>query len=152
MISSSQITDALVDWAREVVPTLEGGYDYVPAEKDEPLPDVVVEVMRTYIDPDAAAGFAEIRIEQRRVRVWMVDISIMVDNADPEAAAAYLRDTGDLLMAAWLAPDRSLGGRVPFTSPFASIDSSTPFVEYEDGTKGREMTMSVAVGDLVEAD
>jgi hypothetical protein len=151
MISSEDLTERLVEWAREVLPELNGGYAYLPSSKEQALPDVVVDITRTYIDADAADGFAEIRIQQRAVRVWEVEMSFMVDNSDPEQASATLRSWYDRLLDGWLA-SRTLGGRVPFTSPYPSIDSSSPFVEYEDGTKGREITMQVAVGDLVEAD
>ena len=85
------------------------------------------------------------------VEGYDLELAFMVDNQDPEAAATSLRSYRDLLSAAVRAtPD--LGGRVPFRSPFVSFDFTPPFVEYEDGTTGREMTMQLTVGDLVEVE
>ena len=77
-------------------------------------------------------------------------MSFMVDNALTDQAAAQLRDFEARLLESVL-KDATLGGRVPIASPQMEFDFTAPFVEYEDGTKGREMTMTIAVGHLVEA-
>jgi len=89
-------------------------------------------------------------IQQRWIKVWSLLISIMVDNGDPQAAADQLYEYADMLEAA-LMEDGTLGGRVPFVSPFYNFDFQSPFVEYPDGTRGRAMDMTLLVGELVEA-
>jgi hypothetical protein len=93
--------------------------------------------------------FPKAQIEQALLMVYTMQLSFMVDNGDPQAAARLLRDLSDRLLDAAL-DDGTLGGRVPFVSPSISFDFSTPYVEYEDGTFGREMTMSLSVGGLVQ--
>lgn len=144
--------NAVAAWAQDVLgDDLKWAYPYVPAGKSESLPDLVVEVTRSVITLDGEALFREWRLQQRMVEIHEVMLAFMVGNDDPMAAAVVLRSFGERLQAAWLR-SATLGGRVPMRSPFCEFDYTTPFVEYEDGTKGREMTMSVAVGDLVEAD
>lgn len=143
------LPSALVDWASEVLPELAAGYDFVPASKPDPLPDVIVEVVRTAVAANGAEHFPFWQLQQRHVEVYECSLAFMVDNIDPSAAATQLRNFRDRLRDRALA-DETLGGRVPFRSPFISFDFSPPFVEYEDGTKGREMTMTLTVGDLVE--
>lgn len=144
-------TQALVAWATSVLPELQGAYDHSPDMKPEALPDLVVEVQRSETTLDGAQRFADRRLQQRLIEAHDFALSIMVNNDDPQVAAAQLRDFGHRLAVAWRS-SQTLGGRVPIRDPFCQIDYTTPFVEYEDGTKGRELTMLVAVGDLVEAD
>ena len=133
-----------------VLPELVATYDHVPSYKPGGLPDVVVEAARTGLDDIAATRFRFWRIQQRSVYYVEASLSFMVDNADTAAAAAQLRDFEARLFASVIG-DATLGGRVPIASPVVEFDFTSPFVEYEDGTKGREMTMTIAVGDLVEA-
>ena len=149
-MNSEQAVQRLKEWIAEVLPELLAIYDHVPAMKPGGLPDCVVESARTGLDDLAATRFRFWRIQQRNVYYVEASISFMVDNADTEAAAAQLRDFESRLLRSVL-EDATLGGRVPIASPIVEFDFTAPFVEYEDGTKGREMTMTIAVGDLVEA-
>lgn len=148
-MNTETLPGALVEWAREIITEIEAGYDYVPAAKPDPMPDVIVEVIRTIVHADGAEVFPFWQLQQRDVEVYECSLAFMVDNTDPAAAASQLRNFRDRLTAAVLA-EATLGDRVPFRSPYVSFDFTPPFVEYEDGTKGREMTMVLTVGDLVE--
>ncbi len=149
-MDSQAVSTALLDWALAECPDLNSGYAYVPAEKPNALPDVIVEVARVEI----STGSDKLpwqQIQQRLVEVTEANISVMADNSDPAAAAALLRGVAEDMKVALL-KSSTLGGRVPVRSPYFEFDFTAPFVEYEDGTKGREMTLTMTVGDLVEAD
>lgn len=148
-MTSEEATVALAAWAQEILPELLTAYDAVPDAKPEGLPDCVVEVARTGVLPPGDTRFALYQLQQALVYSCEANVSFMVDNADPFAAARLLRSFEDRLIKAALG-DPTLGGRVPFSSPQIEFDFTSPLVEYGDGTRGREMTMTIAVGDLVE--
>jgi hypothetical protein len=148
-MNAETLPNDIVTWVSGVLPELAAAYDFVPASKPDPLPDVIVEVIRTSVVADGGEVFPFWQLQQRHVEVFEVSLAFMVDNQDPEAAATQLRNFRDRLRDAVL-PDETLSGAVGFRSPFVSFDFTPPFVEYEDGTKGREMTMTLTVGDLVE--
>jgi hypothetical protein len=146
-LSTATQTGGLVTWAREVLPALNGGYAYLIESKGS-LPDVVVELLSTEVAL-ADDRFPYSQIQQRYIRTWDYEFSFMVNNDDTALAAGTLEDWSDTLLTA-ASSDVTLGGRVGFISPFISFDFTPPFVEYPDGTRGREMRMLLAVGELVE--
>jgi hypothetical protein len=140
----------VADWAQEVLPELVGAYVELPGEKNLGLPDVIVEIQRSGVREGGGDAFRRWSIQQALLYVADMELSFMVDNSDYSAAAAQLRDFEARLLTSVMS-DQTLGGRVPFVSPLVEFDFTGPYVEYEDGTKGREMRMTLAVGDLVEA-
>ena len=150
-MDTNAMCDALAEWAQETVPAIESAYTHLPGSKPEALPDVIVELTRSYIQRGGGEQFPFWQLQEMHVEGYDCQLAIMVDNSDPDAAATALRGYRDLLAAAVRAQP-TLAGRVPFRSPFVSFDFTPPFVEYEDGTTGREMTMSLTVGDLVEVE
>lgn len=149
-MSHASVVPAAVDWARAVLPELTGGYAYVTDQKSQALPDVMGELQDSRValsDP----AFPRLNIQQAAIRVYRLTLSFMVENLDPAAAAADLRDFADRLGVS-LMVDGTLSGRVLAASPLATFDFARPFVEYEDGTRGREMTMNLAVAELVEVE
>lgn len=148
-MTSNDATQNLVEWARETLPELQAVYDHVPATKSDGLPDMVAEVARTGVDMGGSERFRFWDIQQRAIYFVEAELSFMVDNSDTAAAATQLRDFENRLLMGVM-EDPTLGKRVPFASPLVSFDFTSPFVEYEDGTRGREMTMTLAVGDVVE--
>ncbi len=149
-MTSDDASQAVTEWITERVPALIGTYDHVPAEKAMGLPDAVVQILRTGVQMGGGERFAFWDIQQRAIYAVEMEVSFMVDNSDTQAAAALLREWENTLLMGVMG-DPTLGGRVPFASPLVEFDFTAPFVEYEDGTRGREMTMTLAVGDLVEA-
>jgi hypothetical protein len=131
------------------VPDLEAGYPYAPATKPEPMPDVVVTLIRTFVQQGPGDAFTVWQLQQQLVEAYEYQLSFTVENLDPSLAAEQLRAFRDQLIEAVLLQP-TLKGRVPFRSPFASFDFDPAFVEYEDGTTGREMTMTLTIGDLAE--
>jgi len=148
-VTSEDARQAVLAWVEEAIPELEASYDHVPSGKGA-LPDVIVEATRTGIEMGGGERFACWQLQQRAIYFVECSVSFMVDNSDTKAAASLLHSIEERLVAGVLA-DATLGSRVPFASPLVEFDFTTPFVEYEDGTRGREMTMTLAVGDLVEA-
>lgn len=150
-LNPEPIIDGVVAWVRDVLPEIgeDSAYDYVPEGKAGALPDVVAEVGRIRMATnDPAFPFSS--IQQRYITIYEVALSIMVDNDDSKAAAATLRDFARRLGASLMRSGGNLGGRVPFVSPFFTFDFTRPFVRYQDGTKGREVTMDMSIGQLVE--
>jgi len=149
-VSTEDVLTGLNEWVLAVcTPTIVGAYPFLPAEKPLAFPDVVAEVLDIRLTVDDPA-FPFSVIQQTWLKVWQVGLSIMVSNADPEAAASQLEGYADQMDAS-IRSDGSLGGRVPFISPYYSFDFTAPFVEYNDGTRGREMNVQISVGELVEA-
>jgi hypothetical protein len=143
------VIDGVLTWAREAVPDLQGGYDYEPSAKTQSLPDIVATLSTVEVVVDDPR-FRLTNVQQALITAYGVNLSIMVDNGEPQAAAQSLRGWCDALAASLLA-DSTLGGRVPFASPLIIFDYTRPFVRYQDGTKGREVAVEMVVGELVEA-
>ncbi len=136
----------LVEWAQAVLTEVDSGYAYFTPEKLLPLPDVMVHIERTTITNQRRKN--DFGIEQTMNRIHDCRVSFMVDADDHLAAATQLDDFEERLTESALA-DGTLGGRVPNTNPEITFASAPAFVEYEDGTRGREVVMSVEVIDSV---
>lgn len=149
-MTSGEAIQALAEWVTEKLPQLAFIYDHAVLAKPEGLPDCVVELRRTGISPPNDTRFSFWDIQARAVYFVEADLSFMVDNGDTEAAAMELREFEQTLLVG-VTQEPTLGSRVPFASPQVDFDFTAPFVEWSDGTKGRVMTMTIAVGDLVEA-
>jgi len=149
-MNSQDVAVAVGEWALEVNEELTTAYAYSPLQKDNELPDVVVEIDASGIRlGDSEFPFRD--IQQRAIRRWDITASFMVVNDDPAEAASLLRTFADRCTTE-LMSDSTLRGRVPFVSPFVTFDYTPPFVEYADGTRGREMTFALSVGELIEVD
>jgi hypothetical protein len=146
-MTSDEIAGGVVEWARAILPALLAGYDYTVSMKDR-LPDVVVDFTGVGVRRvDADFPYAD--LQQTLVVRHDLMLSFMVDNTEPASAAGQLRSFADALLLSIL-QDGTLGGRVPFVSPYVTFDYTPPFVQYADGTEGREMTMTLSVADPVE--
>jgi hypothetical protein len=148
MRTPEEVCQAVLEWARETVPALQGGYAFIPLQSEQPLPDVVVD-LATYGIVREDARFPHRALQQAWIWTWEMELSFMVDNTNPETAAQDLRAWSSALAASLMA-DGSLGGKVQFISPLFSFDYTAPFVERDDGTRGREMVLRMTVGELVE--
>jgi len=149
VIGSEAIVEGLVAWVRATIPALTDGFNYEPTEKTT-LPDVVV-VLDTSTIELGDSTFPLHAIQQRVIQRYDCTISLMVDNEDPGQAATTLRSYADALRAELL-KDGTLGQRVPVASPFVTFDYTPPFVVYPDGTRGREMTMTISVAEYAEVE
>lgn len=150
-MDSTQLADALIDWALKTCPTLEGSYDHDPDSKTQPLPDVAAFVgTEGDAESDATLGLdiALQGLEQATVHWMRATLMLMVDPEDAGGATeqlqGFVRDLATSLRA-----DRTLGGRVPAASPIWQASYEPPFVEFDDGTKGRAATFSLAIAELI---
>lgn len=146
-MTTDEIAAALVEWAQDVIPSLEDAYSHTVATKNK-LPDVVCDILSTRVeltDPE----FPYRDLQQMMIVRHELQLSFMVDNTDTEAASGQLRSFADSLLISIL-QDGTLGDRVPYVSPYVNFDYTPPFVQYADGTEGREMTMTLAIADPVE--
>lgn len=147
-MNENDVAEAVRDWSREVLPALLVGAHYLPDTKTQ-LPDVAVDVEEKSIalsDP----RFPTAMFQQVAIRVFEVVCVFMVENSpgSAEAETEQLRSFGADLERSLLS-DGTLGGRVPIASPLMSFDYRLPFVQYPDGTRGRQMTLSFPVGETV---
>ena len=170
MNTNQEIIDALIAWARATLPEIaeDSTYDHYTQAKPRPFPDVVCEVED---DQVVAAGavrqeFPAVFVQPMavsHVQVWTCRLAFMVsyeadDPDDPESvvaagetAAHTLRSFRERLASA-LDDDGTLGSRVPFVSPLRRFRFVPPFVKYDDGTRGREMSLQLLVGEPLEAE
>lgn len=146
-MTSQQVADALVAWARATCPEIATGYAYPPAAKPGALPDVAAEDRRVLIRSDDDR-FPRRSYEQTRLRVFEMELSFMVEADPPDTATNTLRSFSDRLFAAVL-KDNTLGGRVPSAAEEVTATFDPIFVEFEDGVRGRVMTIEMAVGEEV---
>lgn len=146
-MTSEGVCNEVLEWVMAIT-DIDTGYDFIPAQSTGPLPDVIVDVEHVNV-VETSDLFPHANIQQAWVRVYTMGVSIMVDNTEPETAAESLRDYADALGASLLA-NGTLGGRVPMVSKRHEFDFTLPFTVRNDGTRGREMTMSMTVAELVE--
>lgn len=145
---------AVLEWVQQLVPALEGAYDYAPAAKPQALPDVVVDVTEPQTTVDDPR-FPYHQLQGQWVLVTPCQVSLMAAATDPDGqpqhqlATRQLRGWGYTLLMG-VRDDQTLGGRVDVVSPFVEVRFRPAFVEYGDGTRGREATVDLAVGQLIE--
>lgn len=152
-MNEQQVAQAVRDWAKAVLPELKASRHYLSAQKTE-LPDVQADVARKRLvrGPDERFPFAQ--LQQAGLRIFDCELSLMVERDEEAGVQAdqreteQLRDFGDRLEASLLA-DATLGDRVQMASPLAEFDYSSPFVEWADGTRGRQLVVTLAVAELV---
>lgn len=146
--NEQEVVEAVLEWVQEQCPAIAGAYDYAPADKPQGLPDVVVEVeLAQTVTNDERFPYGQ--LQQILLRVFDVTVSIMVDNSGPQAAATALRGFSATLHEQALA-DCTLGGRVFLTANQIESDFVPQFVQYEDGTRGRQVVVRLVVAHPVE--
>lgn len=152
-MNEEQVAEAVKNWALETCPDLVQGYHWLSAQKGA-LPDVMVTVdEKAIVQTHPAFPYAV--LEQVDLRVFEVFVAFMAENDGGPSEADrletfQLREFGRLIEEA-LHADATLGDRVPMASPFATFDYRLPFVEYPDGTRGRQMTVTMYVAEPIES-
>lgn len=150
-MDANQIAEALVEWALETCPELQGSYDHDPDSKTQPLPDVAAVVGSegdAPSDPSLGLEIADFGLQNATLHFTRASLFLMVDPGDGDAASEELRGFVGALARA-LRADRTLGGRVMSVSPVWQGSYEPPFVEFDDGTKGRIATFSLTVAELI---
>lgn len=149
-MTTQEMATALESWAVAMLPDLQGSYDYATPEKTQPLPDVGIELDNTTVtlnppDPTLEQLFA---IQQAMMRLWTVRVMLMVEPDPADVASSKLADYIDTLIASATA-DSTLGERVSWVSKEMRGSFSPPFVQFDDGTRGRAATLELTVGELI---
>ena len=98
------------------------------------------------------------QLQQTMIHTFECELSFLVETADGAAAAEnetkLLRLYGATVEQAGRY-DATLGGRlseVAFCSPVMRFNYDSPFIQYQDGTRGRQMVATLAVGELIQED
>lgn len=151
-MTNTEIMEALRGWVGQVVPDVAGKvYTAPPANKDLGLPDcaIVLVAEEPGLDPEQ---FPWVQLQQvggytlRLALSFMVEVGLGV--AAEEAADLRVRGYAEAIKRRCHDESQTLGpreivGRAP------TFGYEPPFVEYEDGTRGREMTVTLAVAQLL---
>ena len=152
-MSTAEVAEAIVEWAKELIEDLQAGYPY-PLAASGALPDVVATVKAIRVIPEDRENFPFAALEQTWLQIFDIEISIMVAQGDEEAEVAEAHETlegyADTLIGSIVA-DATLGDRVQMASPRIEIDLGEPFVERPDGTRGRVLFGELHVAELVDA-
>lgn len=153
-MTEDDVAVAVAEWASDTLPELLASRSWLTAQKTQ-LPDVVVDVAEKSIAL-ADARFPRLtEIQQTAMRIFEVEAIFMVDsNTEPgadQAETELLRSFGARLEASLLA-DGTLGDKVFAASPLCNFNYRLPFVQYADGTRGRQMTMAFSVAEPVTAE
>lgn len=152
MIGITAMAERLSDWAVETLPELGTRVtDYASGQKKYALPDLAVEIQSVEMRQADPADFPELSIEQAFLRVYAYDLLLVADPADEQAASDQLSDFVDRLTQSGV-DDATLGGRVPGVALTFSASFTPPFVEFDDGTRGRLATLSLTVGEPIEVE
>lgn len=157
MTDTPTLTALIEAWAVATCPELSGSsYEFHPSQKSKPLPDIAVEVN------DVSTGYtpSDVGLEgpvggagwqQAMFRAWIIELMLMVDPTDPGAAETQLKGFSDALQNSVLS-DNTLGNTVPWVNRRMKSTFTPPFVQFEDGTRGRLMTMTIVAGEVVPFD
>lgn len=165
-MNENECADQLVDWLTDLLGAgsslaldeqLKASYPFLPSQKG-PLPDASAEVAQKRISRGAEETlfFPIQQIQQAVLRVFECQLTFMVEMAatpamaSDEAEQRLLRTYGGMIEESARA-DASLGGRLndAFISPVMLFDYRLPFAQYQDGTRGRQASVVVAVGEMV---
>lgn len=160
-MNEENVAVAVKAWLDELSPDLTV-YPHVTAGKGR-LPDAAIDVQAKRVVPEDLENFPFRQLQQTWLRVFPVEISILVamEPSDPnmtieeqsaqveEAEQQYLRTLGAGIEQSIMA-DTSLGDRVYMVSPRMEIDYTAPFVEYDDGTRGRQMAVAIVICEPIE--
>jgi hypothetical protein len=149
-----EFSDAVLDWAVETLPELNAStYDHATDERTKPFPDVALEVV------DVRRGGAPTGIDTRLAKIQQVqqivvrtvdfELILVVDPEDPQVAEDQLKDFVERIFNA-LEEDKTLGNRVQWVDDSPRASFRPPFVEFDDGTRGRIVTLFMQAGYKLE--
>lgn len=150
-MTPKEVAQAVMAWADATLPELAQAYDHA-TEGKAGFPDAGVEIAELeYSDrvgADERLPFEQ-SIAQVGSRLYRIQLLIVVDGKLPgQGAADKLYEYCGALAAAAKA-DVTLGNRVARISRRFSFNfhPDAPYVEFDDGSTGRRMTMNLVVSD-----
>ena len=153
-MNAREVSEAVVAWARAELADLRAGYPY-PIFDSGALPDLVVVTQAIRTVPSDPENFPFELLEQVWLKVFDVELSIGVEQADgakgAQEAHQALEGYAETLMGSAI-DDATLGSRVPMVSPRVEADLAEPFKERKDGTRVRELYMKFVVAEPLEVE
>lgn len=152
MTDAADVAAAIVDWVMETVPDLAGAYDYAAEKRDEPLPDVACEVTDEAVVPNPPQLMPAVPgIDQTPLfHVLGADLLLVVDPDPPREAAQALNGYVRSLAVSLLPEGKRLASGL-FISPLFTAGYRPPFVEFDDGQRGRLATVRLTVAEPINA-
>ena len=155
-MDATEAAKALTEWAAATCPDLNNAYDYDPSSIQHALPVAVAGISDeedTASEPRLGIEVSDVGIEQAALHVMRFTIELLVKDTPADAAAEQLEGFVGSLAAALRAErdtgEITLGGRVQAASPFWQASYEPPFVEFDDGTKARRASFSLALAELI---
>jgi hypothetical protein len=156
VLTTKGAAEAVVAWAGEVLEIGTGSQAAYPqAGKFHELPDVAAVVQhRAQREGGDEHYFPFADLQETWLVIYVLEVSVMVevegkDEASAKAAHEYLEQATDALADA-IYDDATLSGHLTgkqMASPTFTVDLSSPFIEYDDGTRGRAFFASMAVAE-----
>lgn len=149
-MTTSELAEALVAWAAEVC-GIDSTYDHEPKQRTAPLPDAM-SIIRSVAHAERPNDQAIQQLEQTKLKLSEASIVLVANPEPPDEAAETLNGFCDALGIA-ADDDPTLGGRVADIHSTFTFDfhPDAPFVEFDDGTRGRRMTMALTVIEHIGA-
>lgn len=152
MNGTQEIADSIVAWTRTQLAAIKTGYAFPADQKTGLLPDVAAEIQHVRLRRTDAEDFPIGGVEQVLLRVFDFNLMFLVEPEPADVATKQLEEFVDTMTAAILA-DPSMGELLPNValSPVFDTSFTPPFVEFEDGTRGRMATMELKVGEVIDS-
>lgn len=148
MRSTLDIRNAVEGWADATVPAL-NTYDTTPEDIGQAMPIAMAQVQRDrFAEAESQLPRSIQQYQQTGIRIWVVELTLLVTADPPDAAETELNGYVDTLTAD-LIRNRTLGGRVEVSSPF--YDARYPGeYEHPSGVIARAAVIQVTVGEQSE--
>ena len=150
-MTTREITDEIVAWADQLIPELEYAFNHATDEHGG-LPDIAVEVTGINFTTAPVEGrLAKLQqIEQTRTKIWDLEVILVVPPDPAQDAENMLKDFSDRLLDDFLVPAGNIRSRFAWVNDTPRVSFRPPLVEFEDGTRGRIVTLFMQVGQQVE--
>lgn len=143
------VIQAVESWAVATVPTL-NSYEEAPQELAKALPIVMAELSTTAVALNTLSSLTEqTGYQQTYLRTWSIDLTILSDPFPEWTSSRPLYGYVDALGEA-LKPGVLLGEHTVM-SQFYTANFDPPEIEYADGTRARQVTITVTVGQMIGA-
>lgn len=148
MKQTKEVTQDLVDWAAGLVNLDDNKYSFPAEYKDKGLPDVACELVRVRVRQDADdPGWRVESVEQKRLRLYEVEIIFMVPPDPPQEATEALTDYIDTVTVNL--ENNGLKDKYHLVDANYTANFRPPFIEFDDGTRGRQVTLQLTVGERI---
>ena len=154
MTSADDVATEVVEWVMETVPDLRGAYDYAAEKRDEPLPDVACEITDEAFDNRPPSFLSERSVpgidQIALYHLLSAELLLVVDPEPPRGASRALNGYVAAIATSLLPEGKALGSGL-FISPLFTAGYRPPFVEFDDGQRGRLATVRLTVAESIDA-